>query len=461
MEIYLLREQQEVGPYGAEDVRSWLNHGQVSASELAWAPGLDTWVPLQTILEPYLATEPEEEDALELEHAVPEPVVEPFVAKTILKPAAKASPQDKAFLSYMGVSFVPEITAEEAQRLTDEVSHDPKLAARKARWAEDRLDMHPELFAEELKERRANRPAYFHKLVQTEGGDCFSGVTKAHCQVLVGYLDVNHPRWDANLRDAAWHYFFPAVAEKFPQLVHKEWRPKLKYKEGPKVAAELLEPKDTVRSAADRARRSKAISRVVTLVVFLGLAGGVFAALRSPSVTASVKAKASGLGTQFMAIVRGDDAPPSKPIPKSVTRQPAEVTPPEPAPANTDPKPEPVSETKAPEPKPADPAMTAPETKPETKPEMKPEAPMAKPTEALFDPKANAPSSIPAPTTSVAPPSNLARLKRPVQVQTKFGFVTINIGTSLKIVSREGEFITLNYMDQPIRVPLSSTDQVP
>ena len=486
MEIYLLREQKEVGPYGAEDVRSWLDHGQVSASELAWAPGLESWVPLQTILEPQLAAEsgipstPEPTAAEPEPVAAPEPVAEPVAAKPILKPLSRASAQQKAFLSYMGVSFAPTMSADEAERRTHEVSHDPKLAARKARWEEDRLDLHPELFAEELKERHANRPGYFHKLVQTEGGDCFTGVTKAHCQVLVGYLDVNHPRWDANLRDAAWHYFFPAVAEKFPQLVHKEWRPKLKYKDGPKVAAELLEPKDSALSAAARARRGRTISKAITVLVILGLVGAGFAAWRSPSISASLKAKASSWGTQAMAIVRGDDPAPVRahPIPKQVavtSTETPDLTPPGSSPANTDtPKgggttdpATPAAETKAPEKKPADPAMTA-ETKPETKPEMKPESmapatpPVAqmKPTEGLFDPKANAPAA-PGTPAGVTAPRTEARLTHPVQVPSKYGVVTINPGTSLKIVSREGDWITLNHMGQAIRVPLSSTDFAP
>lgn len=454
MEIYLLREQQEVGPYGADDVRSWLNLGQVSASELAWAPGLETWVPLETILEPHLA---KAEIAPEPQPAAPTPVA----ARTILKPRPKATAQQKAFLSYMGVSFAAEITSEEAQYLSDEVSHDPKLTARKNRWEEDRLDLHPEMFAEELKERRANRPTYFHKLVQAEGGDCFTGVTKAHCQVLVGYLDVNHPRWDANLRDAAWHYFFPAIAEKFPQLVHKEWRPKLKFKEGPKVAAELIEPEDPIRTAAERARRSKNLTRAFGVVVFLGLAGGGIAALRSPSISASLKEKASMMGNQFMAVVRGDDAPSSnpRPIPKKVTV--TEVTPPAPPKTATTEPAAPASETKTPETKPTDPSMTAAETKPEIKPETPPETtpPVAmKPTEGLFDPNANAPAPIPAVPPGLSPPRTEARLKQPVQIPTKFGVVTLNIGTSLKIISREGEWITLNHMGQAIRVPLSSTD---
>jgi hypothetical protein len=464
MEIYLLREQKEVGPYAAEDVRSWLDTGDVSASELAWAPGLESWVPLQTILEPPLAPEPELESA-------PEPVAEPVAAKRILKPLPRASAPQKAFLSYMGVSFPPEITAEEAERLTREVSEDTSLAARKSRWEDDRLDLHPELFAEELKERRANRPGYFHKLVQTEGGDCFTGVTKAHCQVLVGYLDVNHPHWDANLRDATWHYFFPAIAEKFPQLVHKEWRPKLKFKEGPKVAAELLEPKDPVLSAAEKARRGRIISRGVTLVVLLGLAGAGFGAWRSSSISAAIKARASSFGTQVMTVVRGDDPALTNahPIPPKVASSDAA----EPSPVSPDaPKIASTTETATPasDPKP-------PEAKPEAKPEMKEgmapaadaTAPVAqmKPTEGLFDPKANTPAAVPtAPPLAglpglpglAGPSKTEARLTQPVQIPTKFGVVTINPGTLLRIISREGNWITLNHMGQAIRVPVSSTD---
>ena len=62
---------------------------------------------------------------------------------------------------------------------------------------------------------------------------------------------------------------------------------------------------------------------------------------------------------------------------------------------------------------------------------------------------------------AVSPPRTEARLTHPVQIPSKYGVVTINTGTSLKIVSREGDWITLNHMGQAIRVPLSSTDFAP
>jgi hypothetical protein len=124
---------------------------------------------------------------------------------------------------------------------------------------------------------------------------------------------------------------------------------------------------------------------------------------------------------------------------------------------------------KAPETKPTDPAMTAeakPEAKPETKEGMAPVAQM-KPTEGLFDPNANA-NAAPAAPAAVPPlpglpgatgaPRTDVRLTQAVQVPTKFGVVTINPGTPLRIISREGSWITLNHMGQPIRVPVTSTD---
>src|SRR4051812_24194926 len=231
MEIYLLRDEKEVGPYEAEDVRSWLQQGHVAANELAWTEGLPEWQPLRQLLGL------EAEDATASAYVPPEPEPEPIPVPK----GPPASPRQKAFLSYMGVSFSPELSEEEAELLTQEVTQNRKNAKRLAKWEGDRLDLHPEMFVAEIQARMKNRPNYFFKMVETEGADCFNGVTKAHCQVLVGYLDVNHPHWDAKHSEATWKYFFPAIAEKFPQLVKKEWRSKLKFKESGKVAPDAAD----------------------------------------------------------------------------------------------------------------------------------------------------------------------------------------------------------------------------
>jgi hypothetical protein len=83
-------------------------------------------------------------------------------------------------------------------------------------------------------------------------------------------------------------------------------------------------------------------------------------------------------------------------------------------------------------------------------------------TSALFSPDA---AGQPPAVSPVAAPVMLARkdarLTKPVQIPTAYGVVTLAIGTSLKVVSREGEWITLNHMGKPVRVPVSATDFAP
>src|SRR4051794_19238976 len=99
MEIYLLRDEKEVGPYEAEDVRSWLQQGHVAANELAWTEGLAEWQPLEQLLG--LGAD----GAPERAYVPPEPEPEPEPEPIPVPKGPPASPRQKAFLSYMGISF--------------------------------------------------------------------------------------------------------------------------------------------------------------------------------------------------------------------------------------------------------------------------------------------------------------------------------------------------------------------
>ena len=115
--------------------------------------------------------------------------------------------------------------------MTDAVD-DPSNAKRLAMWSVDRLHLYPDLFTAEALAKKENRAQFFFDLCQTAGSDYFTGVTKAHCKVLVDFLDVKFPRWGETDAEATERYFFPAVAEKFPQLVNKAWRGRFRYGEG-------------------------------------------------------------------------------------------------------------------------------------------------------------------------------------------------------------------------------------
>ena len=113
MEIYLLREEKEVGPYTGEDIRTWFHEGQVAADEFAWSPGLESWQPLHTVVELPVA-EPAYEAVAEVE-----PVVEvrPQPVKPLkpARPVHQATARQKAFLSYMGIYFTPVLSEEDAE----------------------------------------------------------------------------------------------------------------------------------------------------------------------------------------------------------------------------------------------------------------------------------------------------------------------------------------------------------
>ncbi|MDB6063812.1 MAG: hypothetical protein JWR26_20 [Pedosphaera sp.] len=50
MEIFVTKNQQQQGPYAADEVRARIVSGQLSESDLGWHKGLPGWVPLAQLL---------------------------------------------------------------------------------------------------------------------------------------------------------------------------------------------------------------------------------------------------------------------------------------------------------------------------------------------------------------------------------------------------------------------------
>lgn len=211
MNIYLVRDGEKVGPFSDNALRAMLEQGEVDGEDLACRKGDDTWEPLRTVLEKIDAPTAEP----------PPPPSEPATAAQI------------AFLSYFGAEIPVGLQKEDAEKLITQTAGDPKKAKQLAKWNVERLQLHPELFAAEVQAKKENRALFYFDLCQAVGSDYFTGVTKAHCQVLVAFLDVKFPRWDANDADATEKYFFPAISEKFPQLVNKAWRGRFHYGQSP------------------------------------------------------------------------------------------------------------------------------------------------------------------------------------------------------------------------------------
>ena len=148
MDIQIVHNGVQMGPFTEETAHALLKSGSVLVNDLAWRPGLPDWVPLMNLLYPAAVTPAPPVSAAKVVTPAPEPR-EPATAK------------QKAFLAYLHIGFAPEITREDASRLVNDTMENPKDPARLARWNEERLQLHPELFAAELQTKKEHRPPAF------------------------------------------------------------------------------------------------------------------------------------------------------------------------------------------------------------------------------------------------------------------------------------------------------------
>lgn len=442
MSIYILRDNQELGPFSEETTQTMLKQGAVSIGDLAWSPGMADWLPLHSVL--YPAQVPQGEQR-------PPPPPGGRASSASSTPAESgepATPKQQAFLTFMGVPFSPALSKEQASVLMNDAMEDPKNTGRLALWDQEKLRLHPALFAEEIQARKDNRANHFFGVCQGEGAEYFTKVTKAHCQVLVSYLDVSYPHWDARESEAARHYFFPAIAEKFPALVQSEWKGKLLYPTGPKVAAELTRRAPGV-SRSKSTRRSPLSA--LTRGVFFGLLilGMLWFGYRVSQGNSGV-GQWGNHGNWKAAL--------NNALPKSKeTTQASEndATSPRAVAPLSDPSGIPKEAT----------APTAPGVN-ATPNAMNPvDAPssMAPATESGFTPfSPDSPSTTAPGSTSLVPEAPPTRtsvlLTKPTDVQMAYGKITLPAGTSLKLVGRDGANLKVIYFNNVVPVRADSTD---
>jgi hypothetical protein len=485
MDIYILREGQQTGPFTLEATQALLQQGDVAAGDFAWQPGMEKWVPLSDLLAV----------------STGEPPAEP--EKRLAESAEPATEKQKALLSYLDVIVPPRLSQDQAAQLVNQALEDPKHAERLAQWEQDRLRLHAHLFATEIQVEKENRANHFFELCQTGGAEYFTGITKAHCQVLVGFLDVKFPNWDARGTAAADHYFFPAVAEKFPQLVQKQWRGRLHYTEGPKVAPELTRKSPTTKLGKPSASPVAAILRGLLLGgLILGVLYAVHRVVQDATQRAVVLpqpvARAAGavppLATAQTAPpsnthLRTDLPPPNTPATAS---SPVTQTEPIPTPAAASAPLTAVPPSSAPPIAPTDPAMTtAPMAAVPVSPTVSPDpamspiavnaapmaintAPMAvlpgaeppvpiPPPPATLPTASTTPLGAPATITPVLPdPTTATRtslvLTKPVEIQLAYGKMKLPVGTPVKLIARQGGQLRVSYQNSVITIPAASTD---
>ncbi|MDQ3623254.1 MAG: GYF domain-containing protein [Verrucomicrobiota bacterium] len=456
MEIFILRDGKEIGPLNEDTVQTLLKQGNVLVTDPAWCPGMPQWIPLVNVL--YPAATPLSQ--------TPPPPPPGYGAPQSFEPepvavSEPATGKQKAYLTYLGIPFDPDLAKEEAAVLLNDAMEKPELQGHVAKWNEDRLRLYPELFAAEIHAKKENRANHFCEVCHIEGAEVFTNVTKAHCQVLVGYLDVRFPHWDANEREAVWSYFFPAMAEKFPQLVSKKWRGKLKYPSGRKVAPELSR-RAPVPPGAKRRLPVGALAR--------GLVGGLAILALLYGGTKLIQ---SGWLQRIKIPLADRPAAPKPQDPAQAAAKSAAAAP-APAASGDSPKPAIASENPA-APVSANPSAPTPAAMPgEPAPEKPPDAgtppavpAMASNTVMLFNPPASsdpanpsAPTALPSPVPE--PVTAMARLHvkliKPVDVPSPFGRITLPAGTFVKLLGREGENLRVRHLESDVLVPAASTD---
>lgn len=457
MDIYILRNGQQTGPYNDEAVQNLLKSGDTTLDDFAWRDGLPTWQPLHAVLYPKSATQ----KILPSPPAdAPTPTPEPFMSPVVT--AEPATARQKACLTFLGIAFTGDLTKERATLLLQAAAEDPKHASRVTRWDTEKLRLHPDLYAEEIKARKESRSQHFLEICLAEGAQYFHDVTKAHTQVLVGYLDVQHPHWDEH-PDAS-RYFFAALAEKFPQLLKSGAKAQLKLPDGPKVASEMERSGVAVRS---RARRSPLAAAMRGIGIGLLLLAALYGAstFYERHVAALVDPSAAGpqlpdvpLPTPPIEVAKeetpsGGEPAPTKPA-KKKNREVAQTAEPTPAPEAAPAAPAAQAPVVM-----LDPATPAPAPAPAAG-----EAPPAVPLAATATPTP-APAAIP-PLIDLAPvavpatpaPRTSVKITKPTQVTLRFGSSILAAGTVVPLVNVDGVNAMVRFGPDVIPIPLANTD---
>lgn len=413
MDIYILREGKEIGPFNEAKTQMLLTQGSVADDDLCWYAGMEKWLPLAEVIAALDAAR--QLGALDTATTEIEPSHE-LDPETIFEPPTR---KQRALLAYLGIAVEDQVSRALASTIICDAMEDVTYSAHFDRWQTERLLRHPDLFAAEIQAKRDRRAHHFHRLTQTEGAEYFSNFSLSHAETLVSHLDLSLPGWDAKEATAACNYFFPAIAEKFPHLANAQWQNRLHYPSGPKNVAPTNALPNVRRPPAARSGGLPIMAMARGVVIGLLILGGAwFARTKITGAHAKSPAAATPADTSETATA---PAPIAEPEPASTT-----------------------------------PAETAEAMKPaETSP-----APTAEMT-AQSEPALPVGASVPAPPTARSgppPPMTPIRLTKSVEAKLAFGKAVLPPGTTVKFLSQEGAWLRVQYIKDTIIVPASATN---
>ena len=417
MEIYLLRGGKETGPFDWEAVEEMYRRGEIGEMDYGWRSGLVKWERVGEFLR-----------------------------------VGKVTGRESG--------VVEGVKAEELPTFGTVKLAEAEMVRVEVRVEESKKEA---LTGEERKVWQAERAIIYQEFCQSVGVEYFTKVSKAHCLVVIGYLDERFPDWDGEVAEASRRYFFPALAEKFPQLVVAGWRGKLRFEGEKKKVATGGGGKAWVGWRAVRSISWPPVGRAVVLGgILVGMGWFVFK-LSVPAVgkrsgaSIGLEAKAGGDGATVVAkpeavlvdplggggtVVKGEADPkmveglvPGKV--EAVGGGGVVVDPlaPSPSPVAVDPL--------APAPSPV---------------VVDPLAPAPRPVVVVDPVVPSLPVAVVPPAEVVAVVKSVLKLTKPFEFQLAYGKVRLPVGTSVKFLSREGEMVKVDYLKTILTVPIGSTD---
>lgn len=451
MDIFIIREGRQAGPFSEDAVRAFLTEGSARPTDMGWRNGMAEWRPLTEVLKSQC-----EEDG---GSATPPPAESARNGTAVAHTPATA--KQKTFLKYLGAEFGETLTKERAALAVSDALETPKLQSRIRKWHDEKLRMHADVFQDEIDFRKTNRSSRYLERIQAEGSEVVKDVTKAHVQVLVESLDKRHPGWESDRDSALWDYLLPAVGEHFPQLVLPVYQGRLKSpgpaKIGSAATRSIAAKAGIVMPPPSQTGTIGAMMRGILLgVIALGVivAGrhfwqqsheqpATFAAAPAPAAPEKKAPPSAANAANDAAPKDAAAPPPGKLFTEAKAPDAAPENPPAPA-----------------QPVPADPAVPAPNAEKPAAPvasEEKPAAPV--PAAPAMTPEAPAAPADPAAMNNVpAPPRAAVKLTQGIGVMLPNGQVTLPAGTILRYLANEGPNIRVSWNNNIFFVPAMATD---
>ena len=459
MDIFIIREGRQAGPYSADAVKAFLAEGTARTSDMGWRKGMADWRALSEVLK----TQPESSD-----QSVTPPPADAHGTDGSAETHVAATAKQKTFLKYLGAEFGENLAKERAALAISDALESPKLQSRIRKWQDEKLRQHPAVFQDEIDFRKINRSTRYLERIQTEGSEVLEDVTKAHVQVLVESLDKRHPGWESERESAVWDYLLPAVGEHFPQLVRPAYKGRLKLAgaaktgsaatRGLSATAGAMMPPPATTGTLGAMMRGVALGVIALGAIVIGRQY-----LQKPDDKGAAPLAASPAPSapgKNAAPVASKDPAAKAPAPLLPEKLLAEAKAPEAAPENPPSPPAPVAPEPAPAPAatndpaaPPAPAMAAEKPAAPAPPEEKPAAPAPATTPpAPADPAAmNTPATAPAQRTAV-------KLVQGIGVMLSNGQVTLPAGTPLRYLGTEGANVRVSWNNNIFFVPALATD---